>query len=119
MNRARLREFKSLAPAMRKAIIARDGNKCRMPGCGCRVGLEVHHIDGDCLEASREAYCAPGNLITLCRHCHNAMTMLEIHYPAIYIKCMRPVLLQPLILAESAETDGKDSLKHKCGCTKC
>jgi hypothetical protein len=33
----------ALSPKIRRAVLLRDG-KCRMPGCGRRQGLQVHHL---------------------------------------------------------------------------
>ncbi len=50
---------------MREAVFNRDGYKCRI--CGCRNDLEPHHIRyTDILN--------PGNVVTLCRKCHQIIT---------------------------------------------
>lgn len=56
----------SIPPATRRAVLARDGHRCAMPGCGGTHFLEVHH------RRPREAggTNAVENLITLCSACH-------------------------------------------------
>lgn len=49
-RREYLRELKALTPLQREAILKRDNHTCQIPDCGARVSLEVHHIDGSCLE---------------------------------------------------------------------
>jgi len=51
-------------PAIRKAVIARDGGRCQM--CG-RPGTDMDHIEGNSNEME--------NLRLLCRICHNKKTI--------------------------------------------
>jgi 5-methylcytosine-specific restriction endonuclease McrA len=60
------RNRQALTPARRAAILARDGHRCRAPGCGSVRFLEVHHILPRELGGSN----APANLVTLCGRCH-------------------------------------------------
>ncbi len=53
-------------PAVRAAVLARDGHRCRAPGCGATRFLEVHHIVSRGGGGSNRAE----NLITLCSRCH-------------------------------------------------
>ncbi len=55
-----------LSPARRTAILARDGHRCRAPGCGSARFLEVHHI----LPRELGGTNAAANLVTLCGRCH-------------------------------------------------
>jgi 5-methylcytosine-specific restriction endonuclease McrA len=91
-RREYLRELKALTPSEREAILERDSHTCQIPDCCSRVSLEVHHIDGSCLECTKAAYTSPENCITLCRHCHNGITALERNYDAIYMNLIRPYL---------------------------
>jgi 5-methylcytosine-specific restriction endonuclease McrA len=50
-----------------KAILQRDGWKCR--SCGFRSGLHVHHITFRSQQGTDEA----SNLITLCSSCHRGV----------------------------------------------
>lgn len=56
----------TVPPAMRRAVLARDGHRCRAPGCGRTRFLEVHHR----LPRERGGDNRPDNLITLCSACH-------------------------------------------------
>lgn len=85
-----LREIKSLSSGLRRSILGRDSNKCRI--CGVLVGLEVHHIEGEFADALPEVYNAQNNLITLCHHCHSGITMLELNYLEIYRYFVMPKL---------------------------
>jgi 5-methylcytosine-specific restriction endonuclease McrA len=91
-RREYLRELKALTPSQREAILERDNYTCQIPDCGSHVSLEVHHIDGSCLECTREAYTDPLNCITTCHHCHSGVSALERNYDAIYINLVRPYL---------------------------
>jgi ATP-dependent DNA helicase RecQ len=56
----------NLPPEQRRAILERDGFKCRE--CGATENLEVHHIFPKQFKVDH----SPQNLITLCRTCHSA-----------------------------------------------
>lgn len=53
-------------PATRRAALARDGHRCRRPGCGNTLFLETHHISPRARGGSNKLE----NLITLCSGCH-------------------------------------------------
>ena len=55
-----------IPPARRQEVLARDGHRCRAPGCLNTRFLEVHHIKPRTKGGGNEA----GNLITLCSACH-------------------------------------------------
>ncbi len=55
-----------IPPARRQEVLARDGYRCRAPGCHNTRFLEVHHIKPRIKGGGNEA----GNLITLCSACH-------------------------------------------------
>lgn len=52
--------------------LERDNYKCRV--CGKTMPLTVHHIDGQGCKSSSPNH-AIDNLITLCRGCHNGITV--------------------------------------------
>jgi len=59
----------SIPPRIRRAVLARDGHRCRIPGCGCRFALIVHH-------GKKVAAGGPNaieNYVTLCPSCHRAL----------------------------------------------
>jgi hypothetical protein len=62
------RKTRSIPPALRRALAARDGG-CRFPGCGARRFVDAHHIEhwahGGATELS--------NLVQLCRHHHRLL----------------------------------------------
>lgn len=88
--RYNLREFKALTHAQKKAVLEKYGNACG--ACGYHCGLEVHHIEGEAMEASKEKYNAPDNLIALCSKCHTAFTALELHHVWLYRTMAMPYL---------------------------
>ena len=91
-RRCRLRELKSLAFREKASILKRDNYTCQIPGCGRKVDLQVHHIDGEFLDPTKEAYNDPINLITVDSHCHNYLTSGELECPVIYTTVIMPVL---------------------------
>jgi len=56
----------TIPPAVRRAVLARDGHRCTTPGCNARQFLEVHHVVPRRAGGKNEA----GNLRTLCSACH-------------------------------------------------
>jgi len=60
------RNTTTIAPRVRRAVLARDRHRCRAPGCGRTRFLEVHHI----VPRQRGGSNRPENLVTLCGACH-------------------------------------------------
>lgn len=56
------RRSRAIPPALRRAILHRDGNRCSIAGCGSRNRLQVHHVT----PWSQGGATDPENLITLC-----------------------------------------------------
>lgn len=50
---------------VRDEVLLRDGFKCQI--CGCKHDLQVHHVNYD-------DFLDTGNLVTLCRPCHEIVT---------------------------------------------
>jgi hypothetical protein len=61
------RRTRSIPPALRRAVLRRDGNRCAISGCDSRNRLQVHHI----IPWSRGGPTDPENLITLCWYHHH------------------------------------------------
>jgi hypothetical protein len=64
----RARAVQDVTPATRTFVLARDRNRCRVPGCRSAQNLEVHHIVHREQGGSHE----PGNLVSLCGGHHAA-----------------------------------------------
>jgi hypothetical protein len=62
------RNTTTIPPRVRRDVLARDGHRCRAPGCGRRRFLEVHHVVPRAQGGGNEA----ANLVTLCSACHRA-----------------------------------------------
>ena len=60
------RSHSLIPPSTRREVMARDGHRCRAPGCLNTRFLEVHHVKPRAKGGGNEA----GNLITLCSACH-------------------------------------------------
>jgi hypothetical protein len=56
------RRSRAIPPALRRAILRRDGNRCVIDGCDSRNRLQVHHV----VPWSRGGPTDPSNLITVC-----------------------------------------------------
>jgi len=62
------RKTRSIPPALRRALAARDGG-CRFPGCTSHRFVDAHHIE-HWADGGRTAL---GNLVQLCRHHHRLL----------------------------------------------
>lgn len=60
---------RTLTPALRRQILARDSHRCQAPGCGATRFLEVHHLN----PRSRGGGQEETNLVTLCARCHQLL----------------------------------------------
>ncbi|MEO8182681.1 MAG: HNH endonuclease, partial [Deltaproteobacteria bacterium] len=76
----RPRAKQSIPPALRRAILARDQRRCRVPGCKNATFLDVHHIQPRSEGGRNE----PTNLVTLCGAHHRAT-----HHGELSIESMR------------------------------
>ncbi|MFO7610714.1 MAG: HNH endonuclease, partial [Candidatus Krumholzibacteriia bacterium] len=56
----------TIAPRVRREVMARDRHRCQAPGCGRTRFLEVHHKTPRARGGTHE----PANLVTLCAPCH-------------------------------------------------
>ena len=56
----------TIPPRIRREVLARDGHRCRAPGCSRTHFLEVHHV----VPRSSGGTNHPGNLVVLCSGCH-------------------------------------------------
>ena len=59
----------SIPPALRRAVLARDGHRCQAPGCRATRFLEVHHRQ----PRQRGGRNSAENLVTLCGACHRLL----------------------------------------------
>jgi hypothetical protein len=64
----RARAKQSIPPAVRRAVLARDQRRCRVPGCAHATFLDVHHVRPRSEGGSND----PENLVTLCSAHHRA-----------------------------------------------
>ena len=69
------RHTRTIPPALRRAIIHRDHNRCAADGCQSRNRLQVHHIT----PWSQNGPTDPDNLITLCWY-HHHIVIHQQHY---------------------------------------
>lgn len=65
----RPRAKQSIPPALRRAILARDQHRCRVPGCTHATFVDVHHI----VPRSEGGSNDPANLLTICGGHHRAV----------------------------------------------
>jgi hypothetical protein len=64
----RPRAKQNIPPALRRAILARDQGRCRVPGCTHTSFVDVHHI----VPRSEGGLNDPDNLLTICCGHHRA-----------------------------------------------
>jgi hypothetical protein len=64
----RFRATQTIPPAVRRAVLRRDGGKCRVPGCRHAVYTDVHHL----ALRSEDGEHSLDNLVTLCSAHHYA-----------------------------------------------
>jgi len=64
-----VRATQTIPPAIRRAVLRRDGGKCRVPGCRHAVYPDVHHIVLRCEDGKHSL----DNLVTLCAAHHHAV----------------------------------------------
>jgi hypothetical protein len=62
------RAKQTIPPALRRAVIARDQRRCRVPGCTHATFVDVHHI----IPRSEGGPNTAENLLTLCSTHHRA-----------------------------------------------
>ncbi len=67
INKQRIAK-QSVPPALRRAVLARDQHRCRVPGCTHTTFVDVHHIQPRSEGGRNEAR----NLITICGGHHRA-----------------------------------------------
>lgn len=66
----------------RLSVLKRDKHTCRMPGCGSKQKLHVHHIK-KWSKAHALRYDI-SNGITLCKKCHSSISNKESHYESLF-----------------------------------
>jgi len=59
----------AVPPSVRREVLARDGHRCRVPGCGRNRFIEVHHVRPRAAGGLNR----PENLVTLCSACHGVL----------------------------------------------
>jgi hypothetical protein len=69
VDAASVRATQTIPPASRRAVLRRDGGKCRVPGCRHATFTEPHHIG---LRSEGGGH-VPENLLTLCGGHHTAV----------------------------------------------
>jgi len=73
-------------PAIRRAVLARDGHRCQVPGCRHVLFLEVHHIVPRAAGGSNR----PENLTTTCSSCHKLLHEQKLEVAAWRSRKVRP-----------------------------
>ncbi|MGH8175688.1 MAG: DUF222 domain-containing protein, partial [Steroidobacter sp.] len=75
------RKTRSIPPALRRALNARDGG-CRFPGCTHKLYVDAHHIE----HWAHGGETKPSNLVTLCKLHHR-----KVHEGAVRIEFLGDV----------------------------
>ncbi len=69
---------RTIPPAIRRAVLHRDGTRCAVEGCRCRLWLDVHHLRSRTSGGKHDEQ----NLVTLCplhhRRVHDGMLALAL-----------------------------------------
>ncbi len=68
------RAKQNIPPVTRRAVLARDQHRCRVPGCSHATFVDVHHVRPRAEGGGHE----PDNLITLCSAHHRASHRCEL-----------------------------------------
>lgn len=68
----------------RKSVRKRDKNRCRMPNCGSKYRLQVHHIRKWATNWALRYDVKNG--ITLCSKCHRSISGKEHHYELLFLR---------------------------------
>jgi 5-methylcytosine-specific restriction endonuclease McrA len=63
------RAKQTIPPALRRAVLHRDGHRCRVPGCKNATFLDLHHLQPRSDGGRHEA----ANLLTVCSAHHRAL----------------------------------------------
>jgi hypothetical protein len=63
------RRIRTTPPALRRAILHRDGNGCAADGCQSRYRLQIHHL----VPWSEGGTTEPDNMVTLCWYHHQVV----------------------------------------------
>jgi 5-methylcytosine-specific restriction endonuclease McrA len=69
------RATQTIPPALRRAVLRRDGARCTVPGCRHATFVDVHHL----LPRSEGGDNTSENLVTLCSAHHRAIHRGELH----------------------------------------
>ena len=75
----------------RKSILARDGNRCRFPGCGETSRLHVHHIKT--WASAPHLRFASSNGVSLCISHHSHVTKREEQFEALFSGIVRELAM--------------------------
>jgi ribosomal protein L44E len=80
------RNRSTIPPAVRRAVLARDGHLCLVPGCRHVLFLEVNHIVPRAAGGSNR----PENLKTTCSSCHKLLHEQKLEVAAWRSRKVRP-----------------------------
>lgn len=80
------RQYNDLYKIFRDAVLKRDGNKCKYPGCKTKSKLQVHHIKK--YASSPELELVVDNGITLCKKHHWQVYGKEEQFEQMFIEIL-------------------------------